>query len=174
MRGIGTTFYLTSLFILYIATDIKVFLTLTSVSLSVLYVWTVLLEMISSGIKCCSKLTRLLLSSNLIVIAVSVFVIGYLGAILLGIIFVALLSFILLARYALSRKPTIPKADSRLRYFGVLLLGFFSLNPLREGTFTHNWMEVVASVMLIISGYLIFEEIRNMITRGKCESNDSY
>ncbi|GAB6136607.1 hypothetical protein JCM16307_21560 [Thermococcus prieurii] len=109
---------------------------------------------------------KILLLVNLAVILVSVFFIGTVGAALLLAVLLVLHGFVLLVRYGLSRGPVAQNADSRLRYFGVLLLGFFSLNPSIEGVSTSNWIEVSASVLLIFGVYLMFEEVRNTL-RGK-------
>ncbi|WP_099209389.1 hypothetical protein [Thermococcus henrietii] len=166
MKWVGIVIYLISLFLLYVSTEIKVALTLASVSLSVLYVWVVILWMIrcknAGGLPTPAKI---LLLANLAVILVSVFFIGTVGAILLLVVLLVLHGFMLLVRYGLSRGPVAQNADSRLRYFGVLLLGFFSLNPFIEGVSTSNWIEVSASVLLIFGVYLMFGEVRNTLRR---------
>ncbi|NJE61898.1 hypothetical protein [Thermococcus sp. 21S7] len=164
MKWAGIVIYLISLFLLYVSTDIKVALTLASVSLSVLYVWVVILWMIrrknAGGLPTPAKI---LLLVNLAVILVSVFFIGAVGAALLLVVLLVLHGFVLLVRYGLSRGPVAQDADLRLKYFGILLLGFFSLNPLIEGVSTSNWIEVSASVILIFGGYLMFGEVRNTL-----------
>lgn len=157
MRWVGIGIYLISLFLLYVSTDVKVALTLASVSLSVLYVWVVILWMIrcknAGGLPTPAKI---LLLANLAVILVSVFFIGTVGAALLLAVLLVLHGFVLLVRYGLSRGPVAQNADSKLRYFGVLLLGFFSLNPFFEGISSSNWLEVIGAVMLVGAGYLLF------------------
>ncbi|WP_457742400.1 hypothetical protein [Thermococcus sp.] len=156
MKWVGIVAYLVSFFLFYASAGIRVTLTLASVSLSVLYVWIVMLEMISCR-KSPSNPTKRLLLVNLAVIFASAFVVGLAGAVLLLLILLVLHGFVLLARYGLRKDPVAQNADSRLRYFGVLLLGFFSLNPFIEGISSSNWVEVIAAVMLVTSGYFVFE-----------------
>jgi len=85
---------------------------------------------------------------NLAVILTSAFVIGLMMAVLLFVIFAVLHGFVLLVDYGLSRGPVAPSADSRLKYFGILL-GFFSMNPLIEGLSTSNWVEAFAALTLV-------------------------
>ena len=162
MKALNITIYFASLFLLYISAGMGVAITLASVSLSVLYVWIVILEMISCR-KSPSNLTKRLLLVNLAVIFASAFVVGLAGAVLLLVILLVLQGFVLLARYGLRKGPAVQDADLRLKYFGILLFGFFSLNPLIEGVSASNWIEAIASVILIFDGYLIFEEVKNTL-----------
>ena len=163
MKWRGIIAYFVSLFLLYISTGIDATFTLASVSLSVLYVWTVLLRMALHGKKKLPDLVNLLLLVSLSLIVVNAFVIGLTGAILLLIILLVLQGFVLLMRHGLNRKPVARNVDSRLKYFGILLLGFFSLNPFVEGVSTSNWIEAIASVMLVVGGYLMFEDVKNTL-----------
>jgi len=74
MKWTGIVSYIISLFLLYVSTDIKVALTLASVILSVLYVWVVLLWMVSrknaGGLSTTSK--SLLLANLAVMSAVPV------------------------------------------------------------------------------------------------------
>ncbi|WP_297092052.1 hypothetical protein [Thermococcus sp.] len=167
MKWIGVVIYFASLFLLYISAGMDVAITLASVSLSVVYVWTAILWRALHKKERFPKLIHLVLLANLILIFISAFVMVPLGAILLLIILLALFGFVLLMRYGLSRWSVVPDADLRLKYFGILLLGFFSLNPLIEGVSTSNWIEAIASVMLIFGGYLMFEEARTPIRGSK-------
>ncbi len=97
---------------------------------------------------------------NLAVILTSAFVIGLMMAVLLFVIFAVLHGFVLLVDYGLSRGPVAPSADSRLKYFGILL-GFFSMNPFIEGIRASNWIEAIAAVTLVVGGYLMFENPQN-------------
>jgi peptidoglycan/LPS O-acetylase OafA/YrhL len=107
-----------------------------------------------------SKFTNSLLLGSLALIAAGTLVIGVKGAVLLLAILLVLSSFVLMARHGANRNTVTRNADLRLRYFGIILLGFFSFNPFSEGIITGNWIESVASIALVISGYLIFEEYR--------------
>ncbi len=167
MKWKGIAIYSASLFLLYFSSGIGVTLTITSVSLSVMYVWTMILWLIRREDRNVWKIANGFLAANLIAILASLFVIKPIAtALLLGILLV-LSGFILLVAYGLRKGPAIENADSRLRWFGVLLLGFFSLNPLIEGISTHNWIEGVSAVLLVVGGYLMFEELRASIREAK-------
>ncbi|WP_297489458.1 hypothetical protein [Thermococcus sp.] len=75
------------------------------------------------------KLQTVFLAANLVAILASLIVIKPTAAALLLTILLVLSGFILLVGYGLRKGPAIENADSRLRWFGVLLLGFFSLDP---------------------------------------------
>ena len=164
MKGMGIVVYIVSLFLLYLSTDLKMTLTLASVSLSVLYVWTLILWMVAHRSRRFPAFIKAILPANLAVILTSAFVIGLKGAVLLFVILSVLYGFVLLVNYGLRRGSVVPNASSRLKYFGILLLGFFCMNPLIEGVLTSNWIEVFAVVMLVFGGYLMFEEIKNGIS----------
>lgn len=164
MKGMGIVVYIVSLFLLYPSTDLKVALILASVSLSVLYVWTLILWMVAHRSRRFPAFIKAILPANLAVILTSAFVIGLKGAVLLFVILSVLYGFVLLVNYGLRRGSVVPNASSRLKYFGILLLGFFCMNPLIEGVLTSNWVEVFAVVMLVFGGYLMFEEIKNGIS----------
>jgi len=83
------------------------------------------------------------------------------------VVLLVLSGFILLVVYGLRKGPAIENADLRLRWVGVLLLGFFSLNPFIEGISTHSWIEGIAAVLLVFGGYLMFEELRASIKEPK-------
>ena len=150
MKWGGVIVYSASLFLLYFSSGVEVALTIASVSLSVMYVWTMLLRLIRRKDRNVWKIANGFLAANLIVILASFFVIKPLAAALLLAILLTLLGFILLVVYGLRKGPAIENADSRLRWFGVLLLGFFSLNSLIEGISTHNWIEGIAPVLLVL------------------------
>lgn len=114
--------------------DLNVAITLSSVSLSVLYVWTLILWMVTHRSGGLPVLAKGLLITNLAVILTSAFVIRLKGAVLLFVILSVLHGFVLFVSYGLSRRSVAPSADSRLRYFGILLLGFFCMNPIIEGS----------------------------------------
>ncbi|WP_297464738.1 hypothetical protein [Thermococcus sp.] len=168
MKWKGVIVYSTSLFLLYFSSGIDVAITLASVSLSVMYVWTMILWLIRRREdRNTQKIANGFLAANLIAILASVFVIKPLAATLLLVVLLVLSGFMLLVVYGLRKGPAIEKADSRLRWFGVLLLGFFSLNPFIEGISTHNWIEGISAVLLVVGGYLIFEEVRTSIRESK-------
>jgi len=167
MRWAGVVVYLVSFFLLYASAGIKVALTLASVSLSVLYVWVAMLGMLHHRGMNHSNFARTLLVVNLAVIFVSVLIIGLTGAGLLLLILLALQGFVLLVRYGLSKGPVTQNSDSRLRYFGILLLGFFSMNPFIEGIRASNWIEAIAAVTLVAGGYLMFEEFNEFINENQ-------
>ena len=163
MEWKGIAIYSASLFLLYLSSGVEVAITIASVSLSVMYVWTMLLWLIRRKDRNVWKIANGFLAANLVAILASFFLIKPLAAALLLAILLALSGFILLVAYSLRKGPAIESADSRLRWFGVLLLGFFSLNPFIEGISTHNWIEGTSTVLLVLSGYLMFEEMRTSI-----------
>ncbi|WP_297067487.1 hypothetical protein [Thermococcus sp.] len=167
MEWKGVITYSASLFLLYLSSGVKVALTITSVSLSVMYVWTIILWLIRREDRNAWKIANCFLVVNLIAILASVFVIKPLAATLLLVVLLVLSGFILLVVYGLRKGPAIENADFRLRWFGVLLLGFFSLNPFIEGISTHNWIEGIGAVLLVFGGYLMFEEVRTSIRESK-------
>ncbi|NJF25579.1 hypothetical protein [Thermococcus sp. Bubb.Bath] len=160
MRYWGVLTYVPSIFLLYIATDLKVALTLTSVSLSVLYVWTKILWLIQRKEKGKLKVSNGFLVANLLVILAGALIVSVTLAVLLLVIFLALYGFILLVLYGLRKEPPAENAELRLKWFGVLLLGFFSLNPFIEGVSASNWVEAVAVIMIVCAGYVMFEGLR--------------
>ena len=163
----GVIVYSTSLFLLYFSSGIEVALTIASVSLSVMYVWTTILWLISREDRNAWKIANAFLGANLIAILTSFFIIKPLAAALLMVVLLVLSGFILLVVYDLKKGPAIENADLRLRWVGVLLLGFFSLNPFIEGISTHSWIEGIAAVLLVFGGYLMFEELRASIKEPK-------
>ncbi|NJE06280.1 hypothetical protein E3E36_09020 [Thermococcus sp. M36] len=167
MKWKGVIVYSTSLFLLYFSSGIEVALAIASVSLSVMYVWTMILWLIRREDRNTQKAANGFLTANLIAILASVFVIKPLAATLLLVVLLVLSGFILLVVYGLRKGPAIGNADFRLRWFGVLLLGFFSLNPFIEGISTHNWIEGIGAVLLVFGGYLMFEEVRTSIRESK-------
>ena len=163
MEWKGVIVYSASLFLLYFSSGIEVALTIASVSLSVMYVWTMILWLIRREDRNAWKIANAFLAANLIAILASFFVIKPLAAALLLGILLVLSGFILLVVYGLRKGPAIENADLRLRWFGVLLLGFFSLNPFIEGISTHNWIEGIGAVLLVFGGYLMFEDVKNTL-----------
>ena len=167
MKWKGIAIYSASLFLLYLSSGVEVALTIASVSLSVMYVWTVILWLIGRKDRNVWKIANGFLAANLIAILASLFVIKPIAAALLLAILLALSGFILLVVYGLRKGPAIENADLRLRWFGVLLLGFFSLDPFIESISTHNWIEGIAAVLLVVGGYLMFGEVRISICEAK-------
>ncbi|MDK2913239.1 MAG: hypothetical protein PWQ79_154 [Thermococcaceae archaeon] len=160
MRYWGILTYVLSLLFVYIATDLRVTLTLASVTLSVIYVWTTILWMIRGKKKISERPSNVFLVTNITIILTGALIVGVTLAALLLAILLALSGFILLAQYGLRKEPPAKNAEVRLRWFGVLLLGFFSLNPLIEGVSTSNWSEAIAAIMLVFAGYIMFEDLR--------------
>lgn len=158
LKGVGV--YLVSLFLLYKRAGIDVALTLTSVSLSVMYVWTAILWLIRGKEKSQLRASNSFLVVNLVIIFAGALIAGVTLAALLLIILLVLSGFILLAQYGLRKELPAKNAEVRLRWFGVLLLGFFSLNPLIEGISARNWIEAIAAIMLVFAGYMMFEDLR--------------
>ena len=163
MEWKGVIVYSASLFLLYFSSGIEVALTIASVSLSVMYVWTMILWLIRREDRNAWKIANCFLVVNLIAILASLFVIKPITAALLLALLLVLSGFLLLVAYGLRKGPAIENADSRLRWFGVLLLGFFSLNPFIEGISTHNWIEGIGAVLLVFGGYLMFEDVKNTL-----------
>ncbi len=172
MKWKGVIVYPASLFLLYLSSGVKVALTITSVSLSVMYVWTMILWLIRREDRNAWKIANCFLVVNLIAILASLFVIKPITAALLLALLLVLSGFLLLVAYGLRKGPAIENADSRLRWFGVLLLGFFSLNPFIEGISTHNWIEGISTVLLVLGGYLMFEEMRTSIQSRQKHCNE--
>ena len=172
MKWGGVVVYLASLFLLYLSSGFEVALTIASVSLSVMYVWTVILWLIGRKDRNAWKIANCFLAVDLVVIFVSFFLIKPLAtALLLGILLI-LSGSLLLVVYGLRRGPAIENADLRLRWFGVLLLGFFSLNPLIEGISTYNWIEGIGAVLLAVGGYLTFEDMKTSIQSKQKHRNE--
>ena len=67
-----------------------------------------------------------------------------LGVILLILIILLVLSsFVVIVRYGLSRGQVTQNVTSRLKYFRILLLGLFSVNPFVKGVLTSNGIEAM-------------------------------
>lgn len=89
MKWGGVVVYLASLFLLYLSSGFEVALTIASVSLSVMYVWTVILWLIGRKDRNAWKIANCFLVVDLVVIFVSFFLIKPLAtALLLGILLV--------------------------------------------------------------------------------------